>query len=114
MRLSDGSVGCLQVTDLKKSGVGSLKTFIAGVVDWQGAAAPGESDLFGRRVLAQGLTGIEAFTETGAAVLGNTDRTIGASLLTSNYRDFHVGAVHHVWGWRALPEVIERILRESR
>jgi hypothetical protein len=91
-----------------------LKTLIAGVVDWDGSAPPRDSALHGRRVLAQGLTRIEAFTETGAEVLGNTDRTIGASLLTSNYRDFDVGAIHHVWGWRALPRVVERTLRESR
>jgi hypothetical protein len=105
------SVACRSL--ISRDLVGSLKTLIAGVVDWQGPAPPRESDLLGRRVLAQGLTGIEAFTETGAEVLGNTDRTIGASMLTSNYRDFHVGAVHHVWGWRALPGVVERTLRES-
>jgi hypothetical protein len=103
----------LQVTDLKKSGSGSLKSLVAGIVDWRGSSPPSEQDLAGRRILAQGLTRIEAFTEMGSQVIGNSGKTIGASALASNYRDFHVGAVHHVWGWRALPKVVERTLRES-
>src|SRR5215472_14788339 len=100
--LSDGTFGCLQVTDLKTSGTASLKTLVAGVIDWRGPTPPQVSDLEGRRVLAQGLTRIEAFTTLGAQILGNSSKTLGASALASNYRDFHVGVVHHVWGWRAL------------
>ncbi len=111
--LSDGTFGCLQVTELKTSGSGSLKTLVAGVIDWRGSTPPQESDLVGRRVLAQGLTRIEAFTKVGAQILGNSDTTLGAEGLVSNYRDFYVGAVHHVWGWRALPKVVERTLRET-
>lgn len=111
--LSDGTFVCLQVTDLQQSGPGSLKTLVAGVVDWRDATLPNESDLVGRRVLEQGLTRIEAFTEVGSRVIGNTAETVGRSALDSNYRDFHVGAVHNVYGWRALPKIVERVLREK-
>jgi len=72
--LSDGTYGCLQVTDLKKSGSGSLKTLVAGIVDWRGSLPPSEQDLAGRRILSQGLTRIEAFTEMGSQVLGNSGK----------------------------------------
>ena len=32
----------------------------------------------------------------------------------SNYRDFHVGVLHHVWGWRALPKVSKGYFRRIR
>jgi hypothetical protein len=108
--LSDGTLGCLQVTDLRKSGRGTLKLLIAGVVDWRGSHQPNHLELSGRRVLIQGLTRIEAFTKTGSQILGNSDDTIGASELASNFRDFEVGTVHHVWGWSALPQIVEREL----
>jgi len=111
--LSDGTFGCLQVTDLQQSGPGSLKTLVAGVVDWRDATPPSASDLAGRRVLEQGLTRIEAFTEVGSTVIGNTAEMVGGSALDSNFRDFHVGAVHNVYGWRALPKIVERVLREK-
>jgi hypothetical protein len=111
--LSDGSFGCLQVTDLLERGAGSLKTLVAGVVDWRGPAPPDDGDLTNKRILAQGMTRIEAFSEVGSQILGNTNQTIPSDL-ASNYRDFHVGAVHHVWGWRALSKVVERILQENR
>ena len=110
--LSDGTFGCLQVTDLLKSGSGSLKTLVAGVIDWQGRLPPAAYDLAGRRVLAQGLTRIEVFTEVGSQILGNTSATSPSPGLASNFRDFHVGAVHNVWGGRALPKLVERTLRE--
>src|SRR5437879_6687563 len=79
--LSDGTFGCLLVTDLKQSGPGSLKTLVAGVVDWRDATRPSESDLVGRRVLEQGLTRIEAVTEVGSTVMGNTAGTGGRAEL---------------------------------
>ncbi len=111
--LSDGTLGCLQVTDLRKSGPGALKSLIAGVLDWRGSSQPTHHELAGRRVLIQGLTRIEAFTKTGSQIVGNSDDTIGASELASNFRDFEVGTVHHVWGWRALPQIVERKLGEK-
>src|SRR5438093_8162699 len=75
--LSDGTFGCLQVTELQQSGPGSLKTLVAGVVDWRDAMPPSQSDLVGRRVLEQGLTRIEAFTEVGSRVIGNTITSTG-------------------------------------
>jgi hypothetical protein len=59
------------------------------------------------------MTWIEAFTEVGSQILGNTNPTIPSNL-ASNNQDLHVGAVHHVWSWRALSKVVERILQENR
>jgi len=75
-------------------------------------AQPQPDDLRGRRVLEQGLTRIEAFTEGAAAVLGNTLETIPTDRLTSSFRDFGVGTVTHVWGWKALPRRTEQVLHE--
>lgn len=108
--LQDGSLGCLQVTDLQESGPGALKTLVAGIIDWRGSSPPTGSEIAGRRVLAQGLTRIEAFTKINAQVLGNSNDTVRASDLASNYRDHALGTGHNVWGWRALPRVIEREL----
>ena len=112
--LADGSLGCLQVIDLTSSGPGTLKTLVAGVVDWRGQSPPTTSELAGRRIIDVGLTRIEAFTKIGSQVLGNSDQTIGASEFPSNYRDFKVGTIHHVWGWRALPQVVEKALSARR
>jgi hypothetical protein len=49
-----------------------------------------------------GLTGIEGFTEGGAAVLGNAGATLDPDL-TSNIRDFGVGTVTHMWGLARCP-----------
>lgn len=111
--LPGGGFGCLQVTDLKKSGPGALKTLVAGVVDWRGPSPPVEADLAGRSILEQGLTRIEAFSEPAGKVIGNTNRTTRASALASNYRDFEVGTITHVYGWRALPTIVERVLVEK-
>jgi hypothetical protein len=111
--LPGGGFGCLQVIDLQKSGPGTLKTLLAGVVDWRGSSPPSEADLAGRMILEQGLTRIEAFTEAGARVTGNTHKTTGASALASNYRNYGPSAVHHVYGWSVLPKIVERVLREK-
>lgn len=110
--LPSGGLGVLQVRDLKSSGPGSRSVLVAGVVDWRGYAEPDAGDLRGRRVLAQGLTRIEAFTDGAAAVLGNTTETVPTAGLTSSFRDFGVGTVTHVWGWKALPRRTEQVLQE--
>jgi hypothetical protein len=43
--LSDGTFGCLQVTELRP---GALKNLAAGVVDWRGSSPPTERELAGR------------------------------------------------------------------
>jgi hypothetical protein len=111
--LPSGGLGLLQVRDVKRSGPGARSAFVAGVVDWRGDEQPQATDLQGRRVLAQGLTRIEAFTEGRAAVVGNTTETVPVDGLTSSFRDFGVGTVTHVWGWKALPRRADAVLQES-
>lgn len=112
--LSDGDLGVLQVRDLQRSGPGSRSLLVAGVVDWRGRRAPGAVDLDGCRVLAQGLTGIRAFTEDGAQIIGNATGTVPVAGLTSSFRDHGVGTVTAVWGWKALARVVEKKLAASR
>ncbi len=110
--LPSGGLGLLQVRDLKRTGPGARTSLVAGVVDWRGDAQPQVDDLRGRRVLAQGLTRIEAFTEGAAAVLGNTTETVPTAGLTSSFRDSGVGTVTRVWGWKALPRRTEQVLQK--
>jgi hypothetical protein len=65
-------------------------------------------------VLAQGLTRIEAFTERGATVLGNTAHTVPDEGLASAFRDFYVGANTETWGWKVLGGRAERVLSRAR
>jgi len=82
-------------------------------VEWRGEEPPLATDLRGCRVLAQGLTRVEVFTEGQAAVLGNAPDTVPVAGLTSPFRDFGVGTVTHVWGWKALPRRVERELQRD-
>ena len=100
--LSDGSFGACLVTDLKRSGPGALSSMVVGVVDWRGDAEPAAADLAGRRVLAQGLTRVEVFTEGGAQILGNSQATLRGQDLRSAFRDFEVGTKTQTWGWKVL------------
>jgi hypothetical protein len=111
--LPDGDLGVLQVRDVTRSGPGARKAFVAGVVEWRGVAPPAAADLRGCRVLAQGLTRIEVFTEGGARILGTTSDTVPVEGLTSAFRDFAVGTKTSTWGWKALPGRVERALAEA-
>jgi hypothetical protein len=113
VELPDGNYGCLQVTDLVRRGLGSRTTLVAGIVDWSGKEPPLPDDLTGRAILKQGLTRIEAFVATSAQVLGNLPVTYHRAL-ASNYRDFQVGAVHHVWGWQVLGARVAATLSQRR
>ncbi|WP_378145686.1 hypothetical protein ACFJGV_18520 [Cnuibacter sp. UC19_7] len=57
------------------------------------------AELAGMKVIQQGLTGIRIFTEGGAEVIGWVEPV--PTGLPSNFRDFGVGTVTQVWGWRA-------------
>lgn len=108
--LPSGDLGVLQVRDLQKTGPGARTAFVAGVVEWRGDHAPSPGELEGRRVLAQGLTRIEVFTEGGAQVVGNAAGTVPVAGLTSGFRDFAVGTVTQTWGWRALAKRVDAVL----
>jgi len=107
--LSDGRFGCAIVTDLKASGSGSRSNFIAGLVDWVGTVPPIAAEASGRHVFAQGMTRIEAITQTGSKVLGSVRLPWGFKV-APNWHDFRVGTVHNVWGWKVLPGLIEQHL----
>lgn len=85
---------------------------MAGVIDWHGEVPPPVADLHGRRVLAQGLTGVEVFKVGGAVVLGNTTDTVPTEGLTSAFRDFSVGTRTQTWGWKALARRVEQEFAE--
>jgi hypothetical protein len=91
-----------QVVDVSRKGPGSRTTLVAGVLDWTGDSPPTSNDLAGRRVVDVGLTRIEAFTKTGAAILGNATVDASSREFASNYRDFKVGATTQVWGWKTV------------
>lgn len=111
--LPSGGFGALQVRDLQRTGRGAKTAFVAGVVDWRGHEPPEPEELAGRRVLAQGLTRIEVFTQGGATIVGNAPGTVPAAALTSAFRSFAAGTVTHTWGWKALANRVEVELANS-
>jgi hypothetical protein len=112
VQLDGGHHGCAQVTEVKRHGPGSRSTFIAGILAWRGLAAPTAEGIEGAAVLEQGLMRVEVFTTAGAVLLGNVEPRFDVPL-DSNYRDYHVGAVHHVYGYRAFPVIVERVLGDA-
>ncbi len=110
--VSGGRFGCALVTDLRPAGVGSRTTLVAGLFDWVGASLPAARDLRESRVFAQGLTRIEAITRTGAKVRGRVPLPEGLAI-APNYRDYRVGTVHKVWGWKVLGRLIEERLADE-
>jgi len=77
------------------------------MVAWHGAHAASSSgveqqptqaiDLQARRVVAQGLTRIEASTEGGTLVLGNVSDTVLGAELMSSFRDRDARTTTEVW-----------------
>lgn len=112
VHLSSGEWGCLQVTDLKRTGPGSLKSLVVGVLPWRGARRPTAADVEGLAVVVQALTGIEIFTEGGLEVTGQSE-DLAPSGPSSNFRDLGVGAKHHVWGWKTAVRAAETHWRPS-
>ena len=104
----DGRWGCLQVTDLKETGAGSRTSLVVGVLPWVSATRPEVKVLSGLKVIQQGLTNTRIFTEGHAAVIGWFEVT--PTDLASNFRDFGVGTVTHVWGWRTALERSQALL----
>jgi hypothetical protein len=94
----DGQWGCLQVTDLKRHGVGALTTLVVGVLDWHGSEEPTAESVLGSSVIEQGLTGIEIVTAGGYQITGTC--AVGPNPWPSNFEDFGVGTTHNTWGWR--------------
>ena len=104
----DGRWGCLQVTDLKESGTGARTSLVVGVLPWVGDCPPTSADVAGMAVIEQGLAHIDIFAEGGLMVVGHCD--VVPSGLDSNYRDFHVGSHHRVWGWRVAVSRSQRLI----
>lgn len=104
--LANGRFGCAVVTDLKPSGAATRMGLVAGLLDWIGDAPPSSAQVTASRIFAQALTRIEAITKTGSQILGHADLP-PTLVIAPNFRDYRVGTVHSVWGWKALPQVIE-------
>lgn len=100
--------------DLSGTGPGATTAFVAGVVDWRGTEPPQAHDLQGRRVVAQGLTRIEAFTQGGAVILGNASEAVADGGLTSSFRNRGVGTKTEVWGWKALGQRAQSALGSTQ
>lgn len=94
----DGRWGCLQVTDLTRSGTGSRTSLVVGVLPWVGESPPRSQDIHGLTITEQGLTSVEVFTKGGLEVVGTS--AVVPHGLSSNFNDFGVGTTHNVWGWR--------------
>jgi len=95
----DGRWGCLQVTDLKRSGSGSRTTLVVGILPWVGEHPPTSGAVSRLSVVEQALTRIEIFTEGRLEVVATS--SLVPHGLPSNYRDFGVGTTHNVLGWKA-------------
>jgi hypothetical protein len=89
---------CLQVVALKRSGRGSRTSFIAGVLPWCGDESPTPQNVLGLAAINVGMVPVELFTDGGLRVVANA--TVVPTQLSSSFRDFEVGAVHRVWGWK--------------
>jgi hypothetical protein len=110
VKLPDGTYGCVQVTDVRRSGVGSRSSVIVAVVDWSGSEQPSRDQIEGRQLLIQGLTRIEAFTKGEATILGNV-RCEGTARMGANvFHEERVGEHYYVWGWNALAQVAANAL----
>jgi len=96
---TDGLWGALHVVDLRRSGVGSRVSFIAGVLPWRGAHTPTAPDVAGLAVVEQALVGTALFRGGGLQVTANAPVT--PTSLPNNFRDTGIGSRVQVWGWRA-------------
>lgn len=97
--ISSDAWTCLVVVELRRSGAGARTTLIAGTVDWYGTNEQAAADISELPIVEQGLTRIELFTQDGVRVVGNIGPV--STPFDSNYRDYHIGAVHQVWGWKS-------------
>jgi len=51
------------------------------------------------------MTGVEAFTQGGATILGYVKPVETVLVGDNNFRDDFVGAHHYVFGWKTLSQV---------
>ena len=109
--LSDGDWGCLQVTDLKRTGPSSRSSLVVGVLPWVGKAHPRAADVEGLAVIQQGLVGIDLFTKGSAVITANA--ALVDSDLTSPMRDFDVGTISQVWGYMTALRLPEQLRNEG-
>jgi hypothetical protein len=76
--LSDGRFACGRVLAVPRDRSdpfvdGGTRLFLAGLMDWVGAAEPTAGDLRGSRLVAQGMAHVMTIRETGGRVLGQRD-----------------------------------------
>lgn len=75
--LSNGRWACGRVVAVKTEPdayfPGNSRTFLAGLMDWEGDAPPTAEDLAGRSVVAQGWAHVRTIQQNGRAILGERD-----------------------------------------
>jgi hypothetical protein len=106
--LADGRFAAGRVMAVPAFGEKDTRGFVAGLIDWIGAAPPDADALAGRPVVAQGQTRVEAVTNTGGAILGHRPLELDG-IAAVDPHDMSVGSVHTVWGWRTILNRAERL-----
>ena len=103
---------CLQVVEVKQSGVGSVKNFVAGALPWFGEDPPTPRSV--RRLAAEkvGLTRTEIFTEAGCQVVGNAP--LKKTRFDSHFGPKPVGTTLYSWGWQAALDIARDVASQAR
>jgi len=104
-----GGYGCMQVTDLRRSGVGSRSALVAGPLHWTGERPPDVHEVAGMRLLEMGLVRLKAFGSPDNAIFGNTP-PVNSDEFDSNFAAGYVGSVTRVYGHLAIPGILARAL----
>ena len=98
--LSDGRFAAGRVLAHQAFGPTDRVGVIVGLLDWVGSAPPTTDDIAGARVLAWGLTRVQAISNSGGVVLGN--RPLVEDGLEEICLTNAVGERSSVWGWKTI------------
>jgi hypothetical protein len=102
----------LQVIELKESGVGSVKNFVAGALPWFGEDVPTPRSVRRMTAVQVGMTRTEIFTEAGCQVVGNAKAR--KTRFDSHFGHKPVGTVLYVWGWEAALDIARDVAAQAR
>ena len=102
----------LQVVEVKQSGVGSVKNFVAGALPWFGEDAPTRRSVRRLAAVPVGLTRTEIFTDAGCSVVGNAP--VKKTRFDSHFGPKPVGTVLYSWGWQAALDIARDVALQAR